>query len=135
MNETIVDFSIFSETIKYDEISTFLWENCDSFCNKWWRINNKDKWAINNTNIWIKWSWIWKREDDLGIHFQNLHELLFPIKAKLLKLKENKCEFKLSIIIYSENINPCGYIKSKYIKFFWELWADIDFDIYYLWNG
>ena len=134
MNEIIVDFSVFSETMKYAEISEFLGMKYDSFCNKWWRINNKDKWAINDTHIWIKQSWIWKYEEDLEVHIENLYNLLLPLKEKFLQLKENKCEFKMSIIIYSDSTNPDGYIEPKYIKFLWELWADIDFDTYYLWN-
>jgi hypothetical protein len=134
MNEIIVDFSVFSNEISYTEINNILWLKCDSFSEKWWRINNSEKWAINDQNIWIIQSWVNKNVEDLELHIDALYKILIPIKEKLVKLWKKWCEFTLSIIRYSNDVNPCGYIESKYIKFLWELWADLDLDIYCLWD-
>jgi len=133
MNKLIIDFSIFSNKYSYLFITDFLWVKYDDFCKKWWKINNNEKWAINEQYIWIKKSWLNETNNNLDNHLEKLFIILFPIKEKLLQLKEKWFEFQLSIVSYNYwKPNPWYHIESKYIQFLWEIWASIDSDIYCL---
>ncbi len=133
MQELYIDFSIFSEKYWNSFINDFLWIKYDDFCEKWWKINNNTKWAVNNEYIWIKKSWINHKIDEIDTHLDALFKILFPLKDKLLQLKEKWFDFQLSIVIYNYcKANPWYYIEPKYIEFLWKIWCSINNDIYCL---
>lgn len=134
MNKLIVEFCIFSKNIHYDEITSILWLHYDEYCEKWWKMNDNKVWAINNEFIWVKNSWISKSEEDLEIHMKIFINIFSKYKEKLIKLKKLWCKFQLSIIYYYYWNNPWLHINSDWLNIFSDLWIDIDFDIYSLWN-
>lgn len=134
MDKTLIRFWILSEEIQYQDIWKRLWLIHDSYCVKWWRMNNAEKWAINDSHIWIKNSWLSREEWDEDLHFEELLKIFNPLKKELGELKDDGCDFQLDIILYTHNANPWVYIERKYSDFFSEIWVAINIDIYYMWE-
>lgn len=132
MNKLIVELSIFSENIHYDQISDILWLKYDKYCKKWWKINDSKVWAINDEFIWVKNSWVKHSEEDLNKHIIWLINIFNKLKDKLIILKNNWCRFQIAVIYYYYWNNPWLNIDNKNLWELWNLWIDIDFDIYSL---
>lgn len=130
--ELIVEFLITSSELHYDKISEILWIACDEFCEKWWKINNKDIWYISDKYLWIKKSWVSKFEEDLDIHLEAIFTTINELKDKLLQLKKDKCTFQFNLIWYTNHYNPPIYIEEKYLKLIWEIWMSLNIDVYCL---
>ncbi|MDD2907835.1 MAG: DUF4279 domain-containing protein [Candidatus Gracilibacteria bacterium] len=132
MNKLIVELSIFSENIHYDQISDILGLKYDKYCKKGGKINDSKVGAINDEFIWVKNSGVKHSEEDLNKHIIGLINIFNKLKDKLIILKNNGCRFQIAVIYYYYGNNPGLNIDNKNLGELWNLGIDIDFDIYSL---
>ncbi len=129
MNRLIVDMSIFSKEITYNEINNYLSMQYDSYCNKWWKMNDRKIGATNDEYIWLKKSWINESEEDLNIHLEKLYYQFASFETKLSELEKKWCTFQISINYYCSWHTLGMNIESDILKKINNLWIKISIDI------